>query len=203
MTASHDSLAANLAQDYAKVVNVAVRHALTKWRSYLAGTGSRAAFNAADIRQIALEALMVFAGLMPERKYSLTGKLEEFVANGGERYVQHNVNMYVSSALAGLVEKSRAAKRGGAVVFLVSLEEREEEETEEGPYAPAGLETSPEALAGTQERFPLLYMTEVQGYSRDEAMSLSGLTEFGYRRARAQEIQEFKAWAVLNRRVAA
>jgi hypothetical protein len=65
------------------------------------------------------------------------------------------------------------------------------------------METSGQSLTGVSGRFPLLWLTRVQGHSREEAMERLGLTRHGYRVQYAAEVAEFTAWAYRNRRVSA
>lgn len=198
-----DAEAAKVAAEYAKVVNYAAAKAYRKWRGYLFIRGDSAAFKREDIRQAALEGMLLMAGLMPTRKHKLNGALNELLAEGGEGYVQHRLDLYVSGCLAHAVEAARATSRGGDENPTLSLDATDEEGmTIETTQHVGAVETSGQALANVRERWPILCATEIDGLSMPDAIKHFGMSLHRYREARVREKTDFRAWAVANRRVA-
>lgn len=197
-----DAQAVEVVKTYAHVIDYATAKYCRKWRSYLAAKGDTAPFSYEDIRQSALEALLLMAGLIPGRDHSLSGTLADAEARGGDRFVQRAVDMYVSAFALHQVERARAVRRGGGG-DVYSLD-RDTDDKENGfGVERAAAETSPEALAGIAEKYPLLYMTKIQGFKDIEAIEIMGLTRHAFQAARAREVEAFTAWAHANRRVAA
>jgi hypothetical protein len=199
-----DTDAADLAALYERQIAFCCAKAWYKWRGYVWASGHLAAFQYEDIRQLTLEALLLFGGLLPKHgRAAQSGTLAGLEAKGGERYVQRALDLYVSSALLKLVDKSRADMRGGGEV-PASLDavpagfdgaERQEH------YG--AVETSPQALTGIALRYPLLAALEIEGDSHEEAAARAGLTSKEFASALKREVAEFAMWARANRRVKA
>lgn len=192
---SIDSEAAAVALKYKKIIRFAAAKATRKYAAYLRAKGDLAAFTFGDIDQIALEGMLILAGLVPGRKLSFTGKLKEVEARGGERWVQHTIDCFVSTTLNGMIAKTDTLKRAARVQSLDALL------WEEPSKSPT--EANPEALTGISAGYPCLWLTEIQGMSRPEAIRSLGLPRKVYEEKRREEIERFSAWAYANHRVAA
>lgn len=187
---------------YGHLVGFAAAKAYRKWYSYLTVTADQAAFQREDIWQYALEALMLLAGFMPGSRNALNGRLTEIEAQGGERFLQRTIDMYVAAYLAHEVEKSRAVKRGGRDI-PESLEARQALEDDRGAGVDVkAVETAVDGSENHAGRFPILWATEIQHEPPAAVIALYGSRE-AYRMARCAEIEAFSLWARKNRRVTA
>lgn len=204
MSVETEADAARLVEKYEHVLAFCCAKAWYKWRSYVRASGHHAAFEFEDIRQLALEALLLFGGCMPEHtRKSQSGTLAQVEAEGGEKYVQRQIDLYVSSALLKLVEKSRASIRGGDMPPPKSLDapvpgmlDRTEPIEHDG-----ALESNHVALPDLPKRYPILYLLEVETYDYEEARALVGLDVLDFERQRKEELAAFTEWAAANRRV--
>jgi hypothetical protein len=185
---------------YQKVIKFAAVKASRKWRGYIEAKGHHAPFSYEDINQTAREAILTLAGLIPGSRLAISGTLADLEAQGGERFVQFAVDRYLSSWMTKAASSAARDFRGGGVA-PASLDAFEGFEPGHG-YGVA-VETAEEALTGLSGRFPLLYLTFVEGYERREVMTRTGLSAHAYDSRRAHEVVEFAEWARANRRVGA
>jgi hypothetical protein len=191
-----DQRAARLLDQHAKVIKFAAVKATRKWYGYVTTRGCASPFSFEDINQYAREAILILGGLIPGSGLSISGALADMKAEGGERYVQRAVDFYVSSRLrreAGAVARD---KRGGGEI-AESLDARWDGWAESS----RAVETAEQSLTGIPARFPILYLTFVEGWERHEVIAAEGITAHAFDAARAAEVVEFARWARANRRV--
>lgn len=190
---------------YRLVIKFAAAKATRKWGSYMrAFPQSCRPFDTEDIDQWALEGLLVLAGHMDGPK-SVYGKLDEFDAEGGEKYVQHSLDWYVSNKCSTVRDQRNTTKRGSGerVDYLTQTDAYGEEfRIDEDPQA--GLETGSDLTpGGAWAQYPCLYATQILGLKRDEALKWTGLSLKKYWQAREDEIRRLAEWGESRRLLAA
>jgi len=207
---SFETEAANLLIQYKKVVDFAIAKNYRKWKGYLIARGDFAAFQREDIEQFAREGMLILGGLIPNTKrVSISGTLQKLEAEGGERYVQAALDQFVAEELSRTSKSFRAASRGGPVEsHPLSIERELERADSMDEVAQTWVngqlpgEVSPDGAA-IRERFPILCLMELDGKTWREAAEALGIKPYVYTKRRRAELEDFKAWAVANRRVLA
>lgn len=162
-------------------------------------------FTEEEVRQAALEGLMVYAGLCPgpPSTFNRMAKVEaEQPAHQHTRYAQHSLDWWVSGWCRNRRKAAAAlAKREG--ISRGPLDVVPEVEFIDRTLRTRGLETSEITLADVAGRFPLLHMMHVEGMTREEICQAEGVNRKTYQKRSRLEREDFTEWAIANRRVAA
>lgn len=196
---SSNSDAAKLADRYELVRKYAAAKAWRKWKMFILATPvSIRPFDSEDIDQWALEGILILGGFLPGSGH---GKLAEFETKG-ERLIQHCVDLHISAKCQRAIEKFRAGMRGGGKTpTYLDTPVGDGERTVADILSGDGLETSAVALPDVASRYPLLWMTKVEGVPDKEARESLGMNPADFNRERAEEARRLYVWATRAHRV--
>lgn len=188
-------------EQYRHICRNASGKTFNKWRSYLAAIPqSRRPFNSEDLDQWALEALLVVAGVFDNGYTSLYGRLNEYIEEGGERYLQRVIDMFTARQASRAVETARAVKRCDVNAACVEADGKLSPEmyahVQHGIHA-----DNASSLGDLKQRYPVLYCTEIEGLPGYAAQEKLGLTLHWYRKQRRKEINDLASIAVKTNRV--
>jgi len=157
-----------------------------------------------EIRQWALEGLLVLAGHMPG-KASVYGRLESEESKGGERFIQRSVDMYTAGEASHAVQAYRASKRGGGEgVDYLTVVDADGSEWRVDEIDADGMESAWDHVpGGVRSVWPCAYLRHVVGLNEREAISVSGLSMYHFRQAYRLEKAQIAEWAEARRLLAA
>jgi len=190
-----DLEAAELVAEYHQILKNASGKAWNRYRP----TG-QAPFDSGDLDSYALEGLMIIAGMLPGSNHGKLAEYEGLSASERDRYIQHAIDLHVGMRCGHDLERLHAQKRGGGSLPL-SLDASVTGDGEVTLEAPQGVGTSDVALPAVSKRYPVLSLTELEGFTDAQAREHLGVDGLEYRRQRDGEVQDLFAWATRNRRI--